>query len=665
MIPRVLRAAGPAILVVAALAVLIGGLAFGGGAVPLEAGDPGPYVRWGLPIAQLLVNLGAAGMVGPLVLALFALKADAPERAQGPRPFHTALDVASVSAAIFTVAAAAAGFLTFLNAFDSQVSLGPEFGAQLGRFLTELELGRTWLITTIAGALLTVLTFAVRSWTPTLLVAALAVATLVPMATQGHSGELATHNAAVVSLALHIIGAALWLGGLLLVVIVRPLLSRDASATLVARYSSIALVAFVVVAVSGLSRALIAVQSWSALLSPYGAILGVKVVALIAIGALGAWYRRRLIGRMRQDAASRRFWTLIALELALMGAASGAAVALSRTPPPVAEQPPATPAPAEILTGAPLPPELTPDRWITAWSIDLLWLLVVAFAAFFYLAGVRRLRRRGDRWPVYRTILWLCGLALLLWVTCGPVNVYQDYLFSVHMVGHMLLTMAIPVLLVPGAPVTLAARAIRKRDDGTRGGREWILWAVHTPFARVITNPWVTALLFVGSLWVFYYTDLFRWALYDHLGHEWMIVHFLITGYLFVQSLIGIDPVPYRLPHAFRLVLLIAVMAIHAFFGIAIMMQSGLMVAEWFGSMARTWGATPLQDQYLGGGVAWSIGELPTLALAITVAIQWSRSDERMQRRRDRHADRTGDADLREYNAYLAKLADEDARARE
>jgi cytochrome c oxidase assembly factor CtaG len=130
-----------------------------------------------------------------------------------------------------------------------------------------------------------------------------------------------------------------------------------------------------------------------------------------------------------------------------------------------------------------------------------------------------------------------------------------------------------------------------------------------------------------------------------------------------VLSLIGVDPVPYRLAYPMRLLVLIAVMAMHAFFGIAIMMQSGLFVAEWFGAMGRTWGAPPLEDQYIGGGVAWSIGEIPTLILAITVAIQWSRSDERAQRRRDRHVDRAGDAELDEYNARLAELAERDARA--
>jgi putative copper resistance protein D len=645
-----LRAVGPAILVVVALAVLLWGLAFGGGAAPLVIGDPGPLVRWGLPIATLAVNLTAAGMVGSLVLALFALKA-------GEREFDVALDAASISAALFTVVAGVAGFLTFLNVIPAAVSADAAFGQQLGRFLVEVETGRGWLITTIAGAVLTVLTFAVRSWTATLIVAILAVAALVPMGTLGHSGEEANHNAAVMALVLHMIGAAVWLGGLVLLVIVRPLLTHERLVAVLLRYSSIALAAFVVVAVSGTVRAAIGVGSWGGMLSPYGALVIVKAAALVAIGILGAMYRGRLIAK-----ATPRFWWLVALELGFMGIASGAAAALARTAPPtIAALPEQTP--AVVLTGSPVPPELTLERWLTSWNIDLLWAFAVGFGLFLYLAGVWRMRRRGDRWPIYRTVFWVLGMLLLFWVTSGPVNAYQDYLFSVHMVGHMLLTMAIPLALVAGAPVTLAARAIRRRDDGTRGGREWILWAVQSPLARVLTNPFVAAGLFIGSLWVFYFTDLFRWSLYDHIGHEWMVAHFLITGYLFVLTLVGIDPVPYRLPYPGRLVVLIGIMAMHAFFGIAIMMQSGLMVSEWFGAMGRTWGATPLEDQYIGGGVAWSIGELPTLILAIVVAIQWSRSDDRAQRHRDRRVDRSGDAELDAYNARLAALAEQDARA--
>ena len=272
MTPRVLRVAGPAILGGVALIALVGALWFGGGAAQIPLGDAGPVVRWGLPVTKLVVNLAAAGMVGVLVTALFTLRA-------GEREFDVALDTASISAALFTVAAGATGFLTLLSVFNPAIDAGPQFGAQLGRFLVELEVGRTWLITTVAGAALTVLTFAVRSWVGTLLVALVAVASLVPMGTQGHSGDDAFHHEAMMALILHIIGAAVWLGGLLLLIAVRPALDRRRIPDLVARYSSIALAAFVLVAVSGTVRAAIGLQEWSDLLSPYGAILGIKVVA--------------------------------------------------------------------------------------------------------------------------------------------------------------------------------------------------------------------------------------------------------------------------------------------------------------------------------------------------------------------------------------------------
>ncbi|WP_449406990.1 cytochrome c oxidase assembly protein [Microbacterium maritypicum] len=648
------RAVGIGILVGAGLVAVIVALAVGGGAAPLLLQDPGPFVRWAIPVVKLAMNISAAAMLGSLVLALFALKAE-------EKPFEVALNTASVGAAVFTVTAGISAFLTFMAAFNPQLSAEREFGTQLGRFLLETALGQSWLITTIMGSVITVLVFAWRTWTPTFITAFLAAASFLPLATQGHSGELSGHTVAVNSILLHTIGAAVWLGGLLLVVILRDR-SGVGTAALVSRYSSLAIAAFVVVAVSGVARSVVALGDISQLLTPYGGILIAKVVLLVGMGLFGAWYRIRLIPRLNGPQAARWFWMLVLGEIALMGLASGAAAALARTPPPTGEEAAFVQTPAENLTRSPLPPEFTIDRWFTAWDLDILWLVAAGFGLFLYIAGVVRLARRGDRWPIHRTVFWVLGMLMLVWVTGGPINAYQEYLFSVHMLGHMMLSMAIPLLLVSGAPITLALRAIHKRDDGTRGGREWIMWAVHSPFAKVVTHPFVAAAIFIVSLWAFYFTDLVRWSMYEHLGHEWMVAHFLISGYLFVMSLVGADPVPYRLPYAGRLITLIAVMAMHAFFGVAMMMQEGLMVADWFGSMGRDWGPTPMDDQYIGGGVAWSIGEIPTLILAITVAIQWSRSDTRLQKRRDRHADRTGDAELEEYNAKLAALAERDRR---
>ena len=656
--PRIVRVAGPAALLLVAVLSTIAALAYGGGADAQLLADPGPVVRWGLPIAKLLVNIGAAGAIGALVLTCFALSPRDDE-------FNAALDFAAASAAVFTVASAVTGFFTFLLVTNVPLSADDRFSATVGQFFSQIEIGQAWLGTTLLAAAVTVLCFAVRNQTAIVFVTALAVVALLPMAQQGHSAGAEGHDAAVTSLFLHLVFAAVWLGGLLTIIVLRRQLGNGRIIDVIGRYSSLALICFIVVATSGYVNASLRIGTLDNLLTPFGILVVVKAAALIALGCFGVVQRRYFIERMQRSAKASRnwFWWLVVVELGFMGIASGAAAALARTATPVAEVVATdvpTSTPAQVLTGEALPPELTFSRYFTEWNFDLAWALFCAFGIIFYLAGVWRLHRRGDKWPVYRTVLWVLGLLTLFYITSGGVAVYETYLFSTHMLMHMVLTMLVPVLLVPGAPVTLAARAIRKRKDGSRGPREWILLAVHSKPAGFLSNPFVAAVLFAGSLWVFYYSPLFSWATTDHTGHQWMIVHFLITGYLFVQSLIGIDPVPYRLPYPFRLLLLLGTMAFHAFFGVAIMTGTGLFLADWYGAMGRPWGPSAIVDQQNGGGIAWSIGEIPTIALAIAVAIQWSRSDERETRRRDRNADRTNEAELEEYNARLARLAAHD-----
>ncbi|MFT2817461.1 cytochrome c oxidase assembly protein [Leifsonia sp. A12D58] len=657
---RSVRIIGPSVLLLAAVLSTILGLAFGGGADPQLLADPGPAVRWGLPIVKLFVNIGAAGTIGALVLTCFALS---PKE----REFNSALDFAAASAAFFTVASAATGFFTFLQVTNVPLSFDDRFSATLGQFISEIALGQAWLATTLIAAAVTVLCFAVRNQTALVFVTVLAIGALVPMAQQGHSAGAEGHNAAITALGLHLAFAAVWLGGLLTIVVLRKQLDGGRLTAIIGRYSTLAIVCFVVVAASGYVSAELRIGTLDNLLTPYGILVLMKVASLIVLGFFGILQRRYFISKMQKSAnpAGRWFWWLVVAELAFMGVASGVAAALARTATPVAqtvvtEIPTSTP--AQILTGEALPPELTFSQYFTVWNFDIAWMLFCGFGIFFYVAGVVRLRRRGDKWPIYRTALWIAGMLVLFYITNGGVSVYEKYLFSTHMMMHMVLTMLVPVLLVPGAPVTLIARAVKKRKDGSRGVREWVLLAVHSKPAGFLANPIVAALLFAGSLWVFYYSSLFSWATTDHIGHQWMIIHFLITGYLFVQSLIGIDPVPYRLPYPFRLLLLLGTMAFHAFFGLAIMTGTGLFLADWYGAMGRTWGPNPLLDQQNGGGIAWSIGEIPTIALAITVAIQWSRSDEKETRRLDRNADRTGEAELTEYNARLEKLSARDSK---
>jgi putative copper resistance protein D len=633
-----------------ALSAVLLALRFGGGAAPELISDPGPAVRFGLPIAKLLVNIAAAGTIGSLALAAFAIDKDAPE-------YGTALDVAAAASAVWTVAAATTGFLSFLLIYQQPVTLDDAFGDLIGTFLQHTEYGQAWLATTLAAATLTVLSFAVRNQGLVLAMAFGAAFALVPMALQGHAGDLASHDSAISAIWVHVVGAGLWLGGVLTLALVSRAVETRRLGDLVSRYSSIALVSFVAVVASGYVSAEIRVGTFENLLTPYGILVLLKVAALCTLGVFGIVYRRFFIARLAADGERRRwFWRLVVAELAFMGVASGVAAALARTATPqplVAASTLTDPTPAERLTGALLPPPVTFERLLTTWNFDILWVLVCGFAAFFYLAAVWRLRRRGDAWPWYRTLTWLLGIALLFYVTNGGVNAYEKFLFSQHMLAHMALGMVIPVLLVPAAPITLALRAIHKRADGSRGAREWILLIVHSRYFGILSNPVVAGAIFAGSLWVFYYSGVFRWATVDHVGHEWMIVHFLGAGYLFVSALIGVDPSPYKAPYPMRLIVLLATMAFHAFFGLALMSGSGLLLADWYGAMG--WGTSALEDQQTGGGIAWSVGEIPTAALAVFVAIMWSRSDDRESRRRDRRADRDGDAELEEYNKMLAQ----------
>jgi len=649
--PRLARIVGPAALVVVAFAFGIWALQFGGAVAPQKIADPGPVVRYGLPLAKLVVNLGAAGTIGALVLAAFAFTKDKPE-------FGFALDIAAAASAVWAVASAAAGFFTFMIVLQQPLSFDDRFGQVFGNFLSSTAPGQSWLATTLIAAALTVLCFAVRNQGVVLAMAIVGILGLIPMALQGHSGGTESHDAATSAIYLHIVAAAVWLGGLLTISLSMKTLEKGRIVPVLERYSSFALLCFVVVSVSGYVSAEVRVGTLENLLTPYGILVLIKIAALGALGLFGVAQRRFLIGRMkRADAPARRHvWWLIAAELAFMGVASGVAAALARTATPTPEVPAAAGStPATLLTGAPLPPAMTAERFLTSWNFDTLWIVVCGLAIFFYLAAVWRLHRRGDKWPVYRTILWVAGMLLLFWITNGGANVYQKYLFSAHMLGHMVLGMMIPVLLVPGAPITLALRAIRKRDDGSRGPREWIMILVHSRYFAFLANPIFAAVLFAASLWLFYYTPLFRWATVDHVGHEWMVIHFVATGYLFVQTLIGIDPVPYRPPYPLRLLILLGTMAFHAFFGLSLMTGSGLLLADWYGAMG--WGTSAILDQQAGGGIAWSVGEIPTVALAIAVAFMWSRSDERESKRFDRKADRDGDAELVAYNEMLAGRA--------
>ncbi len=622
--------------------------------------DAGAFVRAGLPAGRTLQDLAAALTVGLLVLAACVLP-PASGKVKDDLVGHRARAVrfAAVASTCWLVV----GTLTLVLTYADVAGLSPfapGFPSQLGYFLRSFDLGRSMVASLVLVALVSIGTMLATRMSTVGWMALLSLGALLPLALSGHTAGSDDHQAAVDSLGIHLLGVTVWVGGLAALVLLSPWVIGTLPVS-VRRYSTLAGWCFALVAVSGAVNAWLRLGSLSGLATAYGALVVVKTVALVLLGTAGWWHRRRTLPRLDVDEPSRRdFLRLAVVEVLVMGATIGVAVALSRSAPPVSQT--AVPSGDGIaaLLGYPFPPPLTAARWLTTWYLEPAWALVSVLGLVWYVMAARRLRRRGDGWPAYRAVLWVLGCVVLLWTTSGAPGVYGKTQFSAHMVQHMTLMMVVPMLLVMGAPVTLALRTLTARTDGSRGPREWLLAVLHSRYLAFLANPAVAAGLFIGSLFVFYYSPLFQLALSTHSGHMLMSAHFLAIGYLFAWVLMGPDPGPARAGYPARVLVLLVTVSAHTFFALGIMAATTVLARDWFASIGLRDAAALLADQRTGGGIAWGLAEIPTIVMAVIVAYQWSRSDDREAQRRDRQADRDGDAELAAYNAYLSRLPDRD-----
>jgi putative copper resistance protein D len=282
-----------------------------------------------------------------------------------------------------------------------------------------------------------------------------------------------------------------------------------------------------------------------------------------------------------------------------------------------------------------------------------------------YVVGVAIVAQRGDRWPIGRVVWWTAGCLSMLAVTTTGLDGYGMELFSVHMAQHMVLGMLTPLLLVMGAPITLLLRALSGGKRRQRA-RRIVLSVLHSRFARGVTHPLVTVTVFLFSLYGLYFTPLFDALMATMWGHNLMLLHFTAVGALYFYGVAGVDPAPRPrraiVSRELRSVLeLVVTVPFHAFFGVAIMMSTSLVVG-FYAHPIPGWGVSALADQRVGGGIAWGFTELPTLLVLGIMLVSWQRSDARAAARAERRAARS-EQELASYNDYLARLAAADREA--
>ncbi|MGN2638844.1 bifunctional copper resistance protein CopD/cytochrome c oxidase assembly protein [Nocardia takedensis] len=579
--------------------------------------DPGALTTYGLPAVRALADLAAALTVGSLLFAAFLT----PPQTDGLLDVdgYRAVQRGSWSAVVWACCAALLVPLTVSDTTGRAVEQlwRPEL---LWRAMNQIAAAEAWRTTTVLALILAAGARVALRWRSTPLLAAGAITAMMPLALSGHSSSGGAHDVATNSLVLHLISSAVWVGGLFAVL--AHAMRGGARTDLAARrFSAIATGAFIVIGLSGVINSWVRVPTQDLLTTTYGRLVLAKAAALLALGVLG-WFQRRLaVARLvtdpRDRAALIRFG---GLETVTFAVTVGLAVGLGRTPPP---PPTAEPTPTEAELGYTLSGPPSMPRLLFDWRFDLIYGAAALALAIAYLLGVRLSRERGHTWAPTRTVAWLSGCAVMLAATSSGVGRYAHAVFSVHMGQIMALSILTPILLALGSPVTLVLRALRPAEHGEAPGpREWTLAAVHNPLSRALTHPIAAPIILAGGFCALYLSGIYDSYLDSHAAHLMMNLYFLVAGYMFFWTILGIDPTPRPASGSTRLAMLLGFLTAHIGFGIALITTTTVMGQWYFRGLGLDWNDDLLTDQRIRGGLVWAIGLVPVVIVTLALLLR-------------------------------------------
>ena len=623
--------------------------------------DPGVLTTAGLPAVRAIAELLACVAVGT---ALFAAFFTPPQKDKTlDVDGYRAQQISSWVNIAWAVAAALLIPLTLSDVSGRTLwqSLPPD---QWLVAITQIDVASSWRWSAVIALVAGIGQRLTLSWRWSVIWLGVTVLSLLPVAATGHASGNTAHDLATNSLIIHLFAAAFYVGGLV-AVIAHTLRGGSRVALALRRYSVVATVAIVALGFSGVINAVVRLHPADLFSSTYGLLVVSKALALCLLAVFGLAVRRRIINRIEVASANApvdrgTLLRIVLVESVVMAATLGLSVSLGRTPPPA---PLYVPTRQEALLGFELPGPFSLETVFGLWRFDLVLGLASVILLGLYVWGLITLRRRGDSWPVGRTVAWVLGCVLLFLTTSSGMGMYMMADFASHMVGHMLVSMLVPVLLALGGPLTLALRALPGAGRANPPGpREWIVEFINNPLSRFLTHPIVASVQFVAGFYLVYFGGFYETLASEHLGHMFMNVHFLISGYLFYWVIIGVDAAPRHFSPFYKLMVLLGSLPFHAFFGIMLMNYKTVLAEGWYAGIGLPWIPDLLQSQQVGGGVAWAAGEIPLFIVMLALAWQWYQSDMREARRGERQADRDDDAELKAYNDMLREMSEADRR---
>ena len=412
------------------------------------------------------------------------------------------------------------------------------------------------------------------------------------------------------------------------------------------------------IAVAAASQVVVAWQELAGV-SPFATAYGLPVIgsfAVLALLAVSALARRF---SPEWDASGARAASVVLRDVVLVVAYAAFQTAAQHLPPPRFFVPQTI---QENYLGYEMNVPVTLARLLGPGRPNLLWIVLAVAAVAVYVAATRRARRLGTPWPIWRTVSWLLGWGLMVYLATSGFWEYSTVVFSWHMFVHMTVNMLVPVLCVLGAPMALVAAASPERPAGEPPSLGQLAsdWADYRTF-QLLTAPPLLWLGYVGSLFAVYYTPAFSWLMRYHWAHQLMLLAFMVTGYGFFNLLIGPERSSWQMPHLVKLALLISIMPFHAIFAVGILSSQSLFGEEFYQSIDIAWVGNLMADQNIAGQITWILGEVPIVLVIIALAAQWFRQDRVDSSRFDLAQDSGEEDALGAYNDMLRQLAERDA----
>jgi putative membrane protein len=255
-----------------------------------------------------------------------------------------------------------------------------------------------------------------------------------------------------------------------------------------------------------------------------------------------------------------------------------------------------------------------PFEW--AWSLHPSVLLGTGLLGALYFYGIGPLRRRYGWGPPASPgqILSFCGALLVLLLSLnGPVHDLSDYyLFSVHMVQHLVLTLIFPPLLLGGLPGWLVRPLLVRRG---------IL-----PLARLLTRPPVAAFVFSAVVAVWHLSPFYDLMMRSHEVHIATHLMFLAAATLMWWPIMSPLPELPRLSYPAQMLYCFALSIPMSLVSVYIVYADALLYTA-YAAAPRLWGITPLQDQLIGGLVMWIPGGLFFFGVMSVVYWNWQARD--------------------------------------